>query len=207
MSDVDTSQRKRFKPEERKEMILDYAASFIREYGVSALNMDRFGRYAGISKTLVYTYFTNRIGLLKALLLREIKRRQASDRRAIAAAETMEELIELVSWSMLEHVRDHGTVVQQLLLEPEVASVLTDVRAANLDATVDYFAKHVTRDYNIPESVSPAVVEIVLGMGTAASGRLDRMNADINEIHDVLVTLNKGALEAAAHRYGKLRTK
>lgn len=207
MSDVETPLRKRFKPEERKEMILDLAASFIREHGVPALNMDRFGRYAGVSKTLVYTYFTNRVGLLKALLLREIKNRQASDRVAAAAAETMDDLIERITWSMLQHVRENGTVVQQLLLEPEVASVLNDVRAANLDATVEYFARLVTKNYNIPESISPTVVETVMGMGTAASTRLERTKGDINEIHDVLVAMTKGALEAAAHRYAKLRTK
>ena len=45
--------RTRLNPEERKSMILDHAAKFIAAEGVSALTMERLGKEAGISKSLV----------------------------------------------------------------------------------------------------------------------------------------------------------
>lgn len=196
-------QRKRLQPEERKAMILDHAAAFIREYGVSALNMDRLGRHAGVSKPLVYAYFTNRIGLLKALLVREVKKRRAADRAAAEAATSMDEIIKLASRSMLNHVQESGIVIQQLLLEPEIAVALNEMRAQSRDAYVDYLADQVTSHYKIPRSLSPMIVEIVMGLGTAAGAHFDRTRGDIDQVHDVLVTMTTGALEAAAKKYGK----
>ncbi len=48
--------RTRLAPEERSQLILDAAAQIVVNEGVSAVNMDRLGRDAGISKALVYNY-------------------------------------------------------------------------------------------------------------------------------------------------------
>ena len=49
--------RTRLAPEVRRELILDHAAALIREQGVSALNMDKLGREAGVSKRSFTTIF------------------------------------------------------------------------------------------------------------------------------------------------------
>jgi len=57
--------RTRLSPEVRKELILDHAANVIAAEGVSALSMERLGREAGVSKSLVYAYYPSMKGFCK----------------------------------------------------------------------------------------------------------------------------------------------
>ncbi|MFZ9394908.1 MAG: TetR/AcrR family transcriptional regulator, partial [Erythrobacter sp.] len=65
-----SQKRVRLAPSERQSLILDHTAEIIAREGVSALSMDRIGREAGISKSLVYNYFPNMTDLLRQLLQR-----------------------------------------------------------------------------------------------------------------------------------------
>lgn len=200
--------RLRLSPEERKALILEDTAEFIRNHGVTPLSMDRLARETGHSKPLIYAYFKNRIELLKALLLREVKARQKADRAAVANSKSMDDLIRNTTRAMLEHAEHSGSVVQQLMLEPEVAAVLQAVRAETGPTYVANMAKHAAAHYGLPEELAPAIVESVFGIGTAGSAHFDRTGADIDQMEEILVTLTKGALSAASRKYGqKKRTK
>ena len=63
-----SQKRVRLAPSERQALILDHVAEIVAREGVSALSMDRIGREAGISKSLVYNYFPNITELLRLLL-------------------------------------------------------------------------------------------------------------------------------------------
>lgn len=199
--------RLRLSPEERKALILDATSTFIREHGIAALNLDRLARESGHSKPLIYAYFKSRNGLLEALLLREVKKRQKADQEAVKNSATMDDLIRNTARSLLTHVADSGTIVQQLLLEPEIAKVLQDVRLAATDVNVDYLAKRVAKHYNIPHDLAPAVVGSVLGIGTAAGAHFERHQGDIDQMEEIMVTLTKGALAAASRKFGSKKTK
>lgn len=195
--------RVRLSPEERKDLILEAAADFIRKNGVTPLSMDRLARESGHSKPLIYAYFNSRVGLLKALLVREVEARQADDRDAVARSANMDELIRNTARVLLEHVEKSGSVVQQLMLEPEVAAVLTDMRSQAGQTYISYLSKRAAEQYGIPEELAPAIVESVFGIGTAAGNHFDRTKRDIDQMEDIMVTLSKGALAAAGRKYGK----
>ena len=74
MSRPAAKRRTRLDPEQRRKLILDHTAEIISAEGVAALSMERIGRDAGISKSLVYNYFPNLNMLLRELLERELRR-------------------------------------------------------------------------------------------------------------------------------------
>ena len=193
--------RLRLSPEERQERILDATADFIRENGVSALSMDRLARESGHSKPLIYAYFNSRIGLLKALLLREAARRQEMDREAVSSAKTIEELIRLTARALLQHAAEAGSIIQQLLIEPEVAEVLSEVREETGQTYIAYLSKRMGEHYDIASEHAPAIVESVLGIGTAAGTHFRRGDIDLDQMEEIMVTLTTGALEAAAKKF------
>ncbi len=195
--------RMRLSPEERKALILEDTADFIRKNGVTPLSMDRLARESSHSKPLIYAYFSSRTELLKALLVREVEARHKADREAVASAQNMDELIRKTARVLLEHMEKSGSVVQQLMLEPEVAAALQAMRSEAGQSYIAYLSKRVTEQYKIPEDIAPAIVESVFGIGTAAGNHLDRTKADIDQMEEIIVTLTKGALSAASRKYSK----
>ena len=73
MSSTAVKRRTRLDPAERRALILDHTAEIIAAEGVTAVSMERIGREAGISKSLVYNYFSNLTELLRELLERELR--------------------------------------------------------------------------------------------------------------------------------------
>ncbi len=195
------TEKKRLPPEERREMLLERTATFLREHGLSVLTMDRLAQYAGVSKPLVYNYFPNRMALLKAVLVREVEIRLELDREVARQATSLEDLLERAAWNMLTNIRDRGNNVQLLLQEPEIAQVLTDMRSSFRGDYVGFLAKQLRSEFDVPQDVATTVVDLLMGMGTAAGALFEREKGDIHKVHEILVTLTRGALEAAVRKY------
>lgn len=182
-------------------MLLECTATFLREHGLSVLTMERLAQYAGVSKPLVYNYFPNRMALLKAVLVREVEIRLKLDREVAGQASSLQDLIEKSAWNMLTHIRDRGNNIQQLLQEPEIAQVLTEMRSSVRGDYVGFLAKQLRSEFDVPSPIAAVVVELLMGMGTTAGALFEREKGDIHEVHDILVTLTRGALDAAVHKY------
>lgn len=207
MTQKSAPKRQRLQPEERKNQILDVAAALIREHGVSALNMDRLGREAGVSKPLVYNYFPNRTDLLKSLLSREVKRYHYDSADIAATTGTLEDLVRATSRKMLEYVSEFGTVIQQLMQEPEVADVLEEMETHYQGQHADYLSKRVQEEYGVDMDVARAAIEIGLGLSTAGGAYMEKHNADMAFVEDMLTAMIMGSLErsAARSKAGKIR--
>lgn len=57
----------RLAPDDRRRHLLAVARSIVESDGAAALTMETVARNAGVSRALLYTYFDNRSGLLRAL--------------------------------------------------------------------------------------------------------------------------------------------
>ena len=57
----------RLAPADRRRHLLGVARSIVETRGVTALSMDNVAAEAGVSRALLYTYFDNRPGLIRAL--------------------------------------------------------------------------------------------------------------------------------------------
>lgn len=208
MTDTKQIKRKRLQPEERKNQILDVAANLIREHGVSALNMDRLGREAGVSKPLVYNYFTNRIELLKVLLIREVTRFRQDSTEAARSRESMEDLVRSTSRTMLQHVGEFGNVIQQLMLEPEVAEVLEEIDSKFHRQYSDFLIKRIRSEYELSTTDAAAAVHVGLGLSSAAGAYLEKKGIDIEFLEDILTEMTMGSLEKVAEgiKAGRVRS-
>ncbi len=57
----------RLAPDDRRRHLLDTARAIVESDGAAALTMEAVAHAAGVSRALLYTYFDNRAGLLRAL--------------------------------------------------------------------------------------------------------------------------------------------
>lgn len=64
---TDHSVGPRLQPAERRAHLLGVAQTIVEEEGTGSLNMEHVAERAGVSRGLVYAYFENRAGLVRAL--------------------------------------------------------------------------------------------------------------------------------------------
>jgi AcrR family transcriptional regulator len=125
---------------DRRTGILDAAISMIARRGVRGLRVEEVAAEAGVAVSLIYYYFGNRIGLVRATL------EHANERAAIAFAvpdaegRSGRELVETTLLSEFDdddHVRETsavwGEVVGSAAFEPELREHLREASDAWLD--------------------------------------------------------------------------
>lgn len=190
--------RTRLAPEARRNQILDDAAQLVLAEGLSAVNMERLGREAGISKGLVYNYFPTRDALLAALLHRE--QADLRDRGMTSAlhARSYSDLIRQTTRLYLEQTRDRGALIAALLADPSIARLMEDVNRAEQDRTIRYFVRATRRQYGLPLPLAIAAVDMLMAV-TAQAGKLVAQDAiDIDTAEEMCVRLITGGLDKLA---------
>ena len=188
--------RTRLAPEERSQLILDVAAQIVTSEGVSAVSMDRLGRDAGISKALVYNYYSNRNDLLRALLLREVRIYNNQQRIAAEQARDIDALIRVTTRTYLDHIADKGVLIERLMNEPTIAEAMGEIERAGREQTVEYLAARINEGQVMPKHVALMTVELGLGLTGAGGAYLDRSGCNIDLLEDTLVTMIKANITA-----------
>lgn len=185
--------RRRFSPEKRRELILDFTADIVAREGVAALSMDRIGKEAGVSKSLVYNYFPSLTELLRELLDRELRRLRRLQTAEAEKAETFEDLVRGVTHQYLKYIEERGLIIERLQAEPSVSS-LHDPTDYSRDAAVEYLAKIVSDHFGLPIDVARAATDISFGLPASAGEYLLRARMSRAEIEDLTVTMIIGSL-------------
>jgi AcrR family transcriptional regulator len=185
------SKRVRLAPSERQSLILDYTAQIIAREGVSALSMDRIGREAGISKSLVYNYFPNMTDLLRQLLQREWRRLRRLQAEAAEKAETFEGLVRAVTHVYLKYIDERGMLIERLQSEPSV-SAIHDPTEFSRDQAVGYLAEIVTENFGLPPDIAKAATDISFGLPAAAGAYLQQRKLSRDQLEDMTVTMIMG---------------
>lgn len=186
--------RRRLSPEARREMILDETAQLILDEGVSGVSMERLGREAGISKGLVYAYFPSRDDLLSALLLREHRRFQMKARDLLAHATGFENIVRATTSAWLDHIVAHGSLIERLTNEPEIAKVIEDVDAHDRPFTARHFGLEIAHRYGLDLELSVTLADLLMGLTGAAGDHIHRTGADAEDIRDLTVKMIFAAL-------------
>jgi len=192
--------RTRLNPEIRKSMILDHAAKFIAAEGVSALSMERLGKEAGVSKSLVYAYYPSMTDLLQTLLKREYAILRKQQTVAADSAETFEQLVRRITRAYLAYIEDRGLLLERLMAEPSVAA-LGDPTTFQRSAAVNQIAKIVADTFDIDIETAIPAVDISFGMPAAAGNYLIRNHANRQTIEDITVVMIVGSIEAIKQKY------
>ncbi len=192
--------RTRLSPEVRKDLILDHAAEVVSAEGVSALSMDRLGKEAGISKSLVYAYFPSMKELLQVLLRREYKRLRLLQMEAANSAETFEQLVRRVTMAYLSYMDDRGLILDRLAAEPSLSDK-GDPTEFSREQAVQYVAQVISDNFEIDMSVALPAADISFGMPSAAGHYLTRHDVSRQTIEDITVTMIIGSVEALKQKY------
>ncbi|GAB5487743.1 MAG: hypothetical protein Pars2KO_13130 [Parasphingorhabdus sp.] len=201
MNDPTPIKRRRLSPEKRKSLILDHTADIVAREGVSALSMDRIGKEAGISKSLVYTYFENLTELLRTLLQRELKSLRKKQQQQAEAAETFEQLVRGVTHQYLKYIEERGLLIERLQAEPSVAGG-NDPTDFSRGEAVEYLAKVIEENFNIPSEIAHAATDISFGLPATAGAYYLHNNVERKEVEDIAVTMILGTFSALRNEHG-----
>jgi AcrR family transcriptional regulator len=188
-----SQKRVRLAPSERQALILDHVAEIVAREGVSALSMDRIGREAGISKSLVYNYFPNITELLRLLLQREWRRLRRQQVEAAQKANTFEDLVRSVTHVYLKYIDERGMLVERLQAEPSV-SAIHDPTEFGRDTAVSYLAEIVSEHFDLPPDIARAATDISFGLPAAAGAYLLQRKLSREALEDLTVTMILGTL-------------
>lgn len=197
---TDKKKRTRLSPEVRKDLILEHAAEVVAAEGVSALSMDRIGKQANISKSLVYAYFPSMKVLLQTLLKREYKRLRALQDEAVISAETFEQIVRRTTRTYLSYMEERGLILERLAAEPSVAEY-SDPTEYSRDIAVQYLAKIVHENFGVDMETALPAVDISFGMPAAAGHYLIKHEIDRKKIEDIAVVMIIGSIEALVKNY------
>ena len=200
MSSPAAKRRTRLDPAERRALILDYTAEIIAAEGVTALSMERIGREAGISKSLVYNYFPNLTELLSELLERELRHMRRLQGQAAQDATTFEGLVRGITHVYLTYIEERGLILERLQNEPTISDT-HDPTEYGRDAAVDYIAGIVMRHFDLPHDIARAAIDISFGLPAAAGSYLLRKGMNRRSLEDITVTMIIGAVMALKTDY------
>jgi AcrR family transcriptional regulator len=185
--------RQRLSPEKRRAQILDFTAEIVSREGVALLSMERIGQQAGVSKSLVYNYFSNLTDLLRELLERELKTLRRLQYQAAESATSLEDLIQKVTYVYLKYISERGLIIERLQSEPSVSS-LSDPTEYSREGAVSYLAEIMSDHLEIPEDVAIAITDISFGIPASAGEYLLRTGADLQEIEKLTVSMILGSI-------------
>ena len=194
-------QRQRFAPEVRRRLILKHAAEIISDEGIAALSMERIGRQAGVSKSLIYAYFPNLTELLRELLHLELKNLRLRQMEASEHAQTFEQLVRTVTHAYLEYIEEHGLLIQRLEAEPSVAQGRTGPADFARDASVNTVAEIISSNFDLPMEIAIPATDISYGLPQFAGDYLINHDVDKQFIEDLAVTMLIGSIEALQRNF------
>lgn len=190
--------RRRLDPQVRRDLILDETARVVASEGLAAVNMERIGREAGVSKALVYNYFPTKTALLSGLLLREYERFKLESRMAAEGVSDFETLVRVTTRAYLHHVAERGIIIQRLMNEPSVASSMRSVDAEGRQRTIDFFSAALRRDFELDPQTAVATTDILMGLTGAAGDFLARQGGTVPEVEALVVEMIMAAVRQVA---------
>ena len=185
--------RRRLSPEKRRALILDHTADIVARDGVAQLSVERIGKEAGISKSLVYAYFPNLTELLRELYQREMKQFRRAQADAADGATTFEGLVRAITHVYLTYMDERGLLIHRLSVEPSVSEA-RDPTEFSRDRAVDYLTDIVVEQFDLPRDIARAATDLSFGLPATAGAYLHRSKLDLKTLEDLTVTMIVGAV-------------
>ncbi len=194
--------RTRLAPEVRRAQILDHTARLVVTEGMSAVTMGRVAEEAGVSKALVYTYFSTPVALLQAIVKRDMERIQEEQAKAATSAKTFPQLVRNTTHVALNEARNWGPLLQRLMGDPQLAKAVDPVRARE-STNVKYLTKRIADAFELQRDQAQRITQIALGLTIAAAEYLQGPETDTQEVEDLTVAMIEGAVRAGAAHHGR----
>lgn len=163
--------RQRLSPEARREQLLDAAAGLVTREGVAAATLKRIAREAGVSETLVQSYFMHQAGVLTELARRELETIRAAQDAHIAEGSSPGDRLARSTQAYLRQVDRRGALLQILLSNPKVRQGLREEKNAERKVRREAVVERFTSRTSLPSDVGVGATVMLTGLCLRA-GRL-----------------------------------
>ena len=141
-------------PEARREQILDSAVTYIVERGLSTFTLENVAHEAGVSKPLVYKYFTRREDLLRAVMEREYVYLGSHKLDVLPDDVPLEPLIRASNRNAFNYLYERGPVIRLLAADRSVAELVHQRERNERSAITEHFIKRLMKTYGVPKDVA-----------------------------------------------------
>jgi AcrR family transcriptional regulator len=193
-------------PEARREQILDSAVAYIVERGLSTFTLENVAQQAGVSKPLVYKYFTRREDMLKAVLEREYVYLGRHKLDVLPDEVPMEPLIRASNRNAFNYLYERGPVIRLLAGDRSVAELVHQRERNERTAVTEHFIKRLMKTYGVPKDVAFICTVMTVNAPILSSRTLKRAGIDAEQAAQVWSDFVMGgwqALQAQQQRASK----
>lgn len=192
-------------PEERRTQILEAAAVLILEMGHPACTLEQVAKAAGISKPLIYKYFSNRDDLIVALLEREFALLSGHGLDSIPKDMPVDDAAGLVIARALHYYDERGPILRLISADPAVVNLARESNRVSRANTAQYFVKRAIEEYGVPLDVAIVAVTMVINAPIHSIGYLSRKQIPIDRTIEVWRAFVSGGWRALEAQFGSSR--
>lgn len=174
---------RRMPREERRNQLLETAASIVRAEGTDALTLARLAEQAGVTKPIAYDHFGTRAGLLIALYRYFDERQAQAVQTALATqAKSLEDVVKILSAAYVDCVLQAGPEFGAIAAALSASEEMDDFRQALREGYVDQYLAALARFAPLTGPEGRAVLLGVIGAAdilsqAATAGRMSRAEA------------------------------
>jgi len=181
----------------RRDQLLDATAALILEHGLDAVTMEAVADRVGVSKTLGYAYFTDRIELLTALWDRESSVVDQRLRVALDGQASFEQGLRCLAEAACDVALERGRLIGVLMAAP-IDARLTVRTTGRARAEARRIAKMITAQYHLADDVAEVESALVLAACQRSLGYVVEHPESRAVAIDTLVRATIGGLRALA---------
>lgn len=189
-------------PEERKEQLLDCAAAYILERGLSDFSLEKVAARAGVSIPLVYKYFPKCADLMCAVLEREYRLLGARKLPPMPGDTPLEPIIRRSMRHGFEYLYERGPIIRILSADRAVADLVRNRARTERSVVNEQFIERLVRDYDVPEPVAMVCSILVLNAPIHSGRALKKVGVSAQDAADIWTDFVLGGWAAVQARHG-----
>ena len=199
----DAPVRRRLSPEERRAQIMDSAVGLIIARGLSSFSLEEVAAEAGVSKPLIYKYFTSRDELLKAVLEREYTYLRGRGLDVLPADLPFEGVVRAAVKRSMDYLYERGPIMRLLASDRAVSGLVQDRDRDERGVMTRYFADGAAREFGVSATEALIITILTVNAPILSARALKRRGVPAEEAAEVWADFIMGgwkALEAKARK-------
>lgn len=197
--------RSRMTPSDRKAHILAVAREMVVRDGMAAASLKHVARVAGISETLIYHYFDNRLDLLASLTRCELDAVREGQRLGLESRdEDLDGGISAATTNYLIVMAERGDLVQTLLSDPLVAARFRKEYKHDRETIVRTLANAAVRRGGVSKHVAVAASHIITAVTMRAGRLLVTKKLPVDSAVAVSLAAARSGAKAVIEAYGSV---
>ena len=186
--------------DERAAQMIDAAHAIIEGERSTELSLRDVADAVGASRALAYAYFADRYRLIEAVLDRQADMLRGAGIEDAAAHGPFAERAGRAAAIYLDHVAQHGSVLEIVMREPEVMRELNSEASTVRSRLYRQLARAARRDLQMPAPDALALVQLLAVIPEEAGKQLRAGHLDRSEAQRLCKRLLAAGIEAQVPR-------